>query len=182
MLWYIPCWSSWGKQLTFCDATNSFLQNDVWETSAEIPYWWCITTQIGYCFLQAGHGVGIWTFFENFNPFFNTLHRIQKPIGESPRFVSLNIPFLVKGTKKVSFISFIQWLLQMSVIHWSIVLAKIDLVSLYFHLLGYHSVLKGSIDQYSKVHSPLACSCWLPWFPDLFRPYIACVKRGSGET
>ena len=34
-----------------------------------------------------------------------TLRRIHKPFGESPHFVSLNIPFLVKGTKKVSFIS-----------------------------------------------------------------------------
>ena len=34
-----------------------------------------------------------------------TLRRIQKPLGESPHFVSLNIPFLVKGTKKVIFIS-----------------------------------------------------------------------------
>ena len=34
-----------------------------------------------------------------------TLRRIQKPSGESPHFVSLNIPFLVKGTKKVNFIS-----------------------------------------------------------------------------
>jgi len=34
-----------------------------------------------------------------------TLRRIQKPLGESPHFVSLNIPFIVKGTKKVSFIS-----------------------------------------------------------------------------
>ena len=58
----------------------------------------------------------------------------------------------------------------------------IDLVSLYFRLLWYHSILKGSIDQYSKIHSPLACSRWLPWFPDLSRPYVACVKRGSGET
>ena len=69
----------------------------------------------------------------------------------------------------------------MSAIHWSIVLAKIDLVSLYFRLLWYHSILKGSIDQYSKIHSPLACSRWLPWFPDPSRPYVACVKRGSGE-
>ena len=37
-----------------------------------------------------------------------TLRRIHKPLGESPRFVSLNIPFLVKGTKKVIFIS-LQW-------------------------------------------------------------------------
>ena len=36
-----------------------------------------------------------------------TLRRIQKPLGESPYFVSLNIPFLVKGAKKVSFISFV---------------------------------------------------------------------------
>ena len=70
----------------------------------------------------------------------------------------------------------------MSAIHWSVVLAKIDLVSLYFRLLWYHSTLKGSIDQYSKIHSPLACSRWLPWFPDLSRPCVACVKRGSGET
>ena len=34
-----------------------------------------------------------------------TLRRIHKPSGESPHFVSLNILFLVKGTKKVSFIS-----------------------------------------------------------------------------
>ena len=67
-------------------------------------------------------------------------------------------------------------------IHWSIVLAKIDLVSLYFRLLWYHSILKGSIDQYNKIHSPLACSRWLTWFPDLSRPYVACVKHGSGET
>ena len=70
----------------------------------------------------------------------------------------------------------------MSAIHWSIVLAKIDLVSLYFRLLWYHSILKGSIDQYSKIYSTLACSRWLPRFPDLSRPYFACVKRGSGKT
>ena len=70
----------------------------------------------------------------------------------------------------------------MSAIHWSIVLAKIDLVSLYFRLLWYRSILKGAIDQYNEIHSPLACFCWLPWFPDLSRPYVVCVKRGSGET
>ena len=59
---------------------------------------------------------------------------------------------------------------------------KIDLVSLYFRLLWYHSILKGSVDQYSEIHSPFACSRWPTWFPDLSRPYVACVKRGSGET
>ena len=34
-----------------------------------------------------------------------TLRRIHKPLGESPHFVSLNIPFLVEGTKRVSFVS-----------------------------------------------------------------------------
>ena len=29
-----------------------------------------------------------------------TLRRIHKPLGESPQFVSLNIPFLVKGTER----------------------------------------------------------------------------------
>ena len=75
-------------------------------------------------------------------------------------------------------------------IHWSIVLARIDLVSLYFHLLWYHSILRGSIDQKhaktnqiwrqnSEIHSAFASSRWPPWFPDLSRPYGACVKRGS---
>ena len=78
-------------------------------------------------------------------------------------------------------------------IHWSIVLARIDLVSLYFRLLWYHSILRGSIDQKhaktneiwrqnSKIHSAFACSRWLPWFPDFSRPYGACVMHGSGET
>ena len=31
---------------TFRDAINGFPRNDVWETSAEVPYWWRITTQI----------------------------------------------------------------------------------------------------------------------------------------
>ena len=32
-----------------------------------------------------------------------TLRRIEKPLGENPHFVSLNIPFFVKGTKKSIF-------------------------------------------------------------------------------
>ena len=39
----------------------------------------------------------------------------------------------------------------MSATQWSIVLAKIDLVSLSFRLLWYHSILKGSIDQYNSL-------------------------------
>ena len=35
-----------------------------------------------------------------FNHIRVTLRRIHKPLGESPHFVSLNIPFLVKGKKK----------------------------------------------------------------------------------
>ena len=76
---------------------------------------------------------------------FNTLRRIQKPLGESPHFVSLSIPFLVKATKKVSFISFIESLYSdwsEWAIHWSVALAKIDLVSLYFRFLWYYSILK----------------------------------------
>ena len=80
----------------------------------------------------------------------------------------------------------------MSAIHWSIVLAKIDLLSLYFRLLWYHSILRGSIDQKhaktneiwrqnSEIHSAFTCSHWPPWLPDLFKPYGACVKRGSGK-
>ena len=35
--------------------------------------------------------------------------------------------------------------------------------------------------QNSEIHSAFACSRWPPWFPDLSRPYGACVKRGSGK-
>ena len=54
----------------------------------------------------------------------------------------------------------------MSATQWSIALAKIDLVSLSFRLLWYHSILKGSIDQYNS----------------LSRPYVACVKRGCSDS
>ena len=38
------------KQPTFHDATTGFPRNDVWETSAEIPYWWRVTTSIWVMF------------------------------------------------------------------------------------------------------------------------------------
>ena len=34
------------KQPTFGNATTGFPANDIWETRAEIPYWWQVTTQI----------------------------------------------------------------------------------------------------------------------------------------
>ena len=37
---------SLSKQPRFCEATTGFPRNDVWETSAEIPYWWRVTIQI----------------------------------------------------------------------------------------------------------------------------------------
>ena len=51
---------------------------------------------------------------------------------------------------------------------------------------------RGSIDQTyaktneiwrqnSEIHPAFACSRRPPWFPDLSRPYGACVKRGSGN-
>ena len=71
-------------------------------------------------------------------------------------------------------------------------LINIDLVALYFRLLSYHGILRGSIDQKhaktneirrqnGKIHPVFACSRWPPWFPDLSRPYGACVKRGCGK-
>ena len=35
--------------------------------------------------------------------------------------------------------------------------------------------------QNSEIHSAFACSQWPPWLPDLFKPYGACVERGSGK-
>ena len=61
--------------------------------------------------------------------------------------------------------------------HTIIVLARINLVSLYVRLLWYHSILRGSIDQKhaktneiwrqnSEIHSVFTCSRWPLWFPD----------------
>ena len=74
----------------------------------------------------------------------------------------------------------------------NLVIARIDLLSLYVRLLWYHNILKGSIDQKhaktneiwrhnSEIHLAFACSRCPPWFPDIYRPYGACLKRGSGK-
>ena len=97
---------------------------------------------------------------------------MQKPLQESQHFVSLNtvLPFLVKGYKESQVYKhgdFSEW-----AIHWSVVLAKIDLR---FSLLPFtliHSILKGSIDQKhaktneiwrknSEIDWPFAWSHWL---------------------
>ena len=39
-------WDNLRKKPTFHDNTVVSPQSDIWETSAEIPYWWCATTQI----------------------------------------------------------------------------------------------------------------------------------------
>ena len=51
-----------------------------------------------------------YTFLLQLQLYVLTIVRVTPLSGESPHFVGLNIPFLAKGTKKVSFTSFIQWL------------------------------------------------------------------------
>ena len=51
------------KQPTFRYATNGFpvtSENDVWKTSAEIPYWWRVTTQIWLVLLIGRTGWEFW--------------------------------------------------------------------------------------------------------------------------
>ena len=48
------------KQPTFGDATTGFLPNDIWETSAEIPFWWRVTTQIWVVLLIGRAAWEIW--------------------------------------------------------------------------------------------------------------------------
>ena len=50
------------KQPIFRDATTGFPPNDVWETSAEIPYWWRVTTQIWVVLLI---GLAAWEIWFN---------------------------------------------------------------------------------------------------------------------
>ena len=122
-----------------------------------------------------------------------TLRRIQKPFRRKSTFCKFKYTILsilrvqIKSVLQALYSDCSEW-----AIHWSIVLAKIDLVALYFRLIWYHSILRRSIDQKhakaneswrqnSEIHPAFACSCWPPWFPHLSRPYGACVKRGSGK-
>ena len=46
---YIPFFTkkvAWENRRHFATPPTVFPRNDVWETSAEIPYWWRVTTQI----------------------------------------------------------------------------------------------------------------------------------------
>ena len=108
-------------------------------------------------------------------------------------FCKFKYTVLSKGYKESQFYKLTVIVANEPGIHWSIVLGKIDLVSVYFRLLWYHGIFEGSIDQKhaktneiwrqnSGIHSPFACSHWPKWFLDLSRPYGACVKRGSRET
>ena len=122
-----------------------------------------------------------------------TLRRIQKPFRRKSTFCKFKYTILSKlRVQRKSVLQALYSDCSEWAIHWSIVLAKIDLVSLYFRLLWYHSILRGSIDQKhakaneiwrqnSEIHA--VCFRWRPpWFPDLSRPYGACVKNGRGKN
>ena len=88
------------------------------------------------------------------------------------------------------FVSFFFMLRLLQYCNYIIIVMQIKLMLLLLNRLWYHSILRGSIDpkhakrneiwrQNIEIHSAFACSRWPPWFPDLSRPYGACVKRGS---
>ena len=120
-----------------------------------------------------------------------TLCRIQKPFRRKSTFCKFKYTILSKlRVQRKSVLQALYSDCSEWAIHWSIVLARIDFVSLYFRLLWYHSILTGSIDQNhaktnknwrqnSEIHSAFSCSHWPRWFPDLSRPYGACMKHGS---
>ena len=75
-----------------------------------------------------------------------TLRRIQKPFRRKSKFCKFKYTILIilrvqrKSVLQALYSDCSEWAM-----HWSIVLARIDLVSLYFGLLWYHSVLRGSL-------------------------------------
>ena len=119
-----------------------------------------------------------------------TLRRIQKPFRRKSTFCKF-CKYTILSKLRVQRKSVLQALYSDCsewAIHWSIVLSRIDFISLYFRLLWYHSI-RGSIDQKhaktneiwrqnSEIHSAFACFRWPPWFPEDFQIY---VKRGSGK-
>ena len=103
-----------------------------------------------------------------------TLRRIQKPFRRKSTFCKFKYTILSKlRVQRKSVLQALYSDCSEWAIHWSIVLARIDSVSLYFRLLWYHSTLRGSIDQKhaktneiwkqnSEIHSAFACSRWPP--------------------
>ena len=76
-----------------------------------------------------------------------TLRRIQKPFRRKSTFCKF-CKYTILSKLRVQRKSVLQALYSDCsewAMHWSIVLARIDLVSLYFGLLWYHSVLRGSL-------------------------------------
>ena len=68
-LWHNPFRSGLRKQTTFHGTPTVFLRNDIWETSTEIPYWWCVTTQIWVVLLigwSKFHHSSVWNFCTRF--------------------------------------------------------------------------------------------------------------------
>ena len=61
----LQCSTAWENSQRFKTPPLLFPRNDVWETSAKIPYWWRDTTQIGWatretCFNQSENTTQIW--------------------------------------------------------------------------------------------------------------------------
>ena len=78
-----------------------------------------------------------------------TLRRIQKPFRRKSTFCKF-CKYTILSKLRVQRKSVLQALFSDCsewAIHGSIVLARIDFVSLYFRLLWYYSILRGSIDQ-----------------------------------
>ena len=69
---------SWEKSRHFATLPLVSLQNDVWETSAEIPYWWRVTTQI-WVVTRHQYNYGM-----EFRRSFLRRHLAGKPVVVSP--------------------------------------------------------------------------------------------------
>ena len=58
-----PLYRAWKNSWHFTTPSVFSLLNEVWETSAGIPYWWCVTTQIWVVRLEGGGGGDNWVNF-----------------------------------------------------------------------------------------------------------------------
>ena len=93
-----------------------------------------------------------------------TLRRIQKPFRRKSTFCKF-CKYTILSKLRVQRKSVLQALYSDCsewAIYWSIVLARIDFVSLYFRLLWYHSILRGSIDQKHAKKRHLRTKQWNP--------------------
>ena len=107
---------AWENSQHFMMPPTVFQQNDVWETSTEIPYWWRVTTQV-WVVLLIGHAASaVWNFSGYQAPLLNWNHLDDKiPFSSFLCCFFFCLSFILF---KLLMIAFIKFMLSEQEIRW----------------------------------------------------------------